>query len=305
MYNLAFSCEKYIHKGGYFIMKKDNVSFISPQRPPKKDNGLFKYVITQKGVYILLILCIIAAGVSSFIISQKKVRLTNSNSEDFELPPVEGMNLYNNNNKSQNGYVTSYSGSENYTDNNSLNIDRETLYSKGGYSTGEERVNAAADLSVPTPAPSPVPAPSAEPDDFDVGGHEFSVPALGQKIIDFYDKDLVYSRTFEDWRTHQGIDIAGSIGTQVMSIGRGTVKAIYFDDMYGNTVEIEHGGGVVSRYCNLQSGILVKENEKVERGTVIGGMNNTAPAEIADPPHLHFEILVDGVPDDPKKYFDI
>lgn len=318
MYNLTFSCEKYIHREGEFTMNKDNVSFIPQQRPPKKEGSLFKYVITQKGFYILLLICIFAAGVSSFIISRKEVKLANSSSDGFELPPMEGMDIYKNSSGSgsrQNTYTSPESSTASGGSDNSLSVNKDVLYSSGAdKSTGEAAAGGVAVSSAysAVPLPTPTPVPNSEPvestDDEqpinEFGVYELSVPVLGQKILDFYDKDLVYSRTFEDWRTHNGVDISGSIGTQVVSAGRGVVKAVYFDDMYGNTVEIDHGGGLVTKYCNLQSGILVKENDRVDRGEVIGGINNTAPAEISDPPHLHFEMLFDGVPVNPGNYIE-
>lgn len=297
-------------------MNKDNVSFIPQQKPPKKE-GLFKYVITQKGFYILLVICIAAAGVSSFLISRREVKLANSSAERFELPPMEGMDIYKNSSVAQGRQSASPTPQTRIVsgnNDNSLNVNKDALYSSGANKSAESSAGGVAVGEVysaaplPTPTPAPTTAPS-ENSDFEqsvneFGVYELSVPVVGQKILGFYDKDLVYSRTLEDWRTHKGVDISGSIGAQVASVGRGAVKEVYIDDMYGNTVEIDHGGGLVSKYCNLQSGILVKKNDRVDRGQVIGGINNTAPAEISDPPHLHFELLLNGVQVNPTDYIE-
>jgi murein DD-endopeptidase MepM/ murein hydrolase activator NlpD len=99
-----------------------------------------------------------------------------------------------------------------------------------------------------------------------------------------------------DWRTHAAIDIAAEIGTTVIAAASGTVKSVYSDDLYGTTVTIDHGGGLVSLYANLAALPAVSEGEYVGVGDVIGSVGATAIAEAGDVTHLHFAMIIDGSP---------
>ena len=123
------------------------------------------------------------------------------------------------------------------------------------------------------------------------------------EIMKGYAKDnLVYSETLQEWTTHLGIDIKAEKTTVVKAAEAGTVKSIKNDPRYGLTIVIEHEDGYETVYSNLLSSEFVVEGEKVERGQSIGTVGNTAAFEVADEPHLHFEILKDSIPIDPTTY---
>ena len=90
--------------------------------------------------------------------------------------------------------------------------------------------------------------------------------------------------------------------TVVKAAEAGTVKSIKSDPRYGLTIVIEHDEHFQTVYSNLLTSEFVVEGEKVEKGQSIGTVGNTAVFEIADEPHLHFEILKDSVPVDPSIY---
>ena len=96
-----------------------------------------------------------------------------------------------------------------------------------------------------------------------------------------------------------GIDIKADKTTVVKAAEAGTVKTIKNDPRYGLTIIIEHDQGYQTVYANLLSSEFVIEGEKVDKGQSIGTVGNTATFEIVDEPHLHFEILKDGVQIDP------
>lgn len=130
----------------------------------------------------------------------------------------------------------------------------------------------------------------------------FERPVEGE-IMKAYAKDnLVYSETLQEWTTHLGIDIKADKTTVVKAAEAGTVKTIKNDPRYGLTITIEHADGYQTVYANLLSSEFVVEGEKVEKGQSIGTVGNTATFEIADEPHLHFEILKDSVQIDPSTY---
>lgn len=131
---------------------------------------------------------------------------------------------------------------------------------------------------------------------------KFSLPVDSSISIPFSKDNLIFSKTMEDWRTHPGIDFQGSIGTPVKAAANGVVEQVKTDEMQGSVVIIRHNDQYKTKYCNLQSEVLVKEGEAVDPGTVIGGIGNTASFEIADGPHLHFEILYNGEPVNPEEH---
>ena len=97
---------------------------------------------------------------------------------------------------------------------------------------------------------------------------------------------------------HKGIDFAGKHGSDVIAVAAGLVTKAGKDSGYGNLVEINHGGGYVTRYGH-NSKLLVEVGEKVEPGQVIAKMGSTGRSTGA---HVHFEVLVDGKPVNPKKF---
>lgn len=130
----------------------------------------------------------------------------------------------------------------------------------------------------------------------------FEKPVEGDIVRDFAVDNLIYSETLQEWTTHTGIDIKADKTTVVKAAEAGTVKTIKNDPRYGLTIIIEHANGFQTVYSNLLTSEFVVEGEKVEKGQSLGTVGNTAAFEIADEPHLHFEILKDSVQVDPNIY---
>jgi murein DD-endopeptidase MepM/ murein hydrolase activator NlpD len=97
---------------------------------------------------------------------------------------------------------------------------------------------------------------------------------------------------------HKGLDISARIGTPVMAPAKGSVSFIGRDGAYGNTVHINHGAGITTRYAHLHR-FAVKEGQLVRRGTVIGYVGNTGRST---GPHLHYEVMINGVNVNPMNY---
>lgn len=130
----------------------------------------------------------------------------------------------------------------------------------------------------------------------------FEKPVEGEIVRDFAMDNLIYSETLQEWTTHTGIDIKADKTTVVKAAESGTVKTIKNDPRYGLTIVVEHANGFQTVYSNLLTSEFVVEGEKVEKGQSLGTVGNTAAFEIADEPHLHFEILKDSVQVDPNIY---
>ncbi len=103
-----------------------------------------------------------------------------------------------------------------------------------------------------------------------------------------------------DTRMHEGVDYSARMGTPVRSSGSGTVIFAGVRGGYGNTIEISHGGGLKTRYAHLSS-FRVNEGDTVAQGQHIGAVGATGRVT---GPHLHFEVLRNGKPQDPRLYID-
>lgn len=130
----------------------------------------------------------------------------------------------------------------------------------------------------------------------------FVKPVEGEVVLNFAKDTLVYSNTLQEWITHHGVDMKADKTTVVKASAEGSVKSIKNDPRYGITVVIEHVNGFRSVYANLLTAEFVKEGETVKQGQTIGTVGNTATFEIADEPHLHFEMLKDNEYIDPMLY---
>jgi murein DD-endopeptidase MepM/ murein hydrolase activator NlpD len=97
---------------------------------------------------------------------------------------------------------------------------------------------------------------------------------------------------------HEGLDIANRVGTPVIAPASGIVLDIETDQLFGKIVVISHGFGMTTCYGHLHN-VLVKLNERVERGKKIGelGMSGRTTG-----PHLHYEVRINNLPVNPVQY---
>src|SRR3954468_8638347 len=99
-------------------------------------------------------------------------------------------------------------------------------------------------------------------------------------------------------RPHEGIDVTAPMGSPIEAPAAGVVIETGWETGYGNTVSIDHGYGIVTKFAHT-SKILVHEGERVSRGQRIALVGNSG---LATGPHLHYEVHVNGRPVDPLKY---
>ncbi|MNK65096.1 Murein DD-endopeptidase MepM [compost metagenome] len=120
-------------------------------------------------------------------------------------------------------------------------------------------------------------------------GKNFIWPTAG-KVSSYYGE--------RGGRQHHGVDIPRPKGSPIHAAKSGTVIAAGWNGDYGNTVDISHGNGVVTRYAHC-SKIHVKEGDAVSKGELIGLVGDTGRAT---GPHLHYEVRIGGRPVNPSKF---
>jgi murein DD-endopeptidase MepM/ murein hydrolase activator NlpD len=119
-------------------------------------------------------------------------------------------------------------------------------------------------------------------------------------------EDAWYSSNF-GWRLdpftgqqsfHEGVDFPSDVGTTVEAAASGKVVFADVHPAYGKMIEIDHGNGLVSRYAHC-SALLVNEGDFVMRGQIIAKVGTTGRST---GPHLHFEVRLNGVPQNPARF---
>lgn len=120
-------------------------------------------------------------------------------------------------------------------------------------------------------------------------------PARGWVTSDFGIRTDPYT---SERTMHRGLDIANEIGTVVVAPSDGVVIFDGTEGGYGNVLVLDHGYGVRTRYGHL-SKILVKLGDKVKRGQQVAAVGNTGRST---GPHLHYEVRINGIPEDPRKF---
>jgi murein DD-endopeptidase MepM/ murein hydrolase activator NlpD len=120
-------------------------------------------------------------------------------------------------------------------------------------------------------------------------------PTRGWVTSDFGTRLDPYSA---ERKMHQGLDIATPHGQPVFSPSDGTVVFTGSEGGYGKVLVIDHGYGVKTRYGHL-SEIHVRLGDRIKRGDKVASVGNTGRST---GPHLHYEVRVNGIPENPRKF---
>jgi len=99
---------------------------------------------------------------------------------------------------------------------------------------------------------------------------------------------------------HTGVDLSGPYKTPVMSTAPGTVVFAGYSTGYGKLVEIDHGNGIHTKYGHLNR-ILVNVGQKIGKHSPIGLLGSSGRST---GPHVHYEVVVNGTPQDPEKFLE-
>ena len=230
----------------------------------KKALGL----VGGKGAYIMLAAAAIAAGGAGAATYGRAVKNA-ENGYDLSIPDL------------------TVSSPDSFSDNSAAAADKKQ--------TGVRRE---------TPPPADSSSADSPREDKVVKTAPNVMPVNGKVIKPFSDGELVKSETLGVWKTHDGVDIEADTGTAVKAMNRGRVTQVKDDPLWGYTVAIDHGSGVMSFYYNLSSAVAVSEGDDVEAGQTIGAVGDTAEIEAAEASHLHFALKHNGEWIDPISYID-
>ncbi len=168
------------------------------------------------------------------------------------------------------------------------------------------------------PAPeteSPVPQDTAPPADTNAG-EQTDVPAAAElPVLSLPAKGIlgkehdptvqVFSNTLGEWRVHLGIDIMTEAAAPVYAAAAGKITQIADDPMWGRCIWIEHDAEAVTVYRGLADELPegIEVGAKVTEKSIIGAVGEGGVLELADEPHLHFEMKIKGADVDPLEYF--
>jgi len=97
---------------------------------------------------------------------------------------------------------------------------------------------------------------------------------------------------------HEGIDFSAPVGTPILAAAAGVVVFAGWDAAYGRQVDVDHGQGLVTRYAHA-SKLHVKRGDIVKQGQKIAEVGSSGRST---GPHLHFEVRINNVAQDPRKY---
>lgn len=253
----------------------------------KKSSSLMKKlrnIVEGRGFYIALASLILFVGVAAYA---RRVQLkTQSNSVSFDDEAWQAALK-----ESGIEFAGSYPPTDSTSDSSEETSVPETVSESD---LPEATASQSDDLPPAVETASPI-LPQANP-------NEMQMPCIGEIIKDCSLDNLVYCSSMDDWRTHNGVDIAAVEGSPVMAAAAGTVSQVYEDEMLGVVVTLDHGSGITSLYANLQSTDFIHVGEDVLSGDIIGGVGKSGAQEAELGPHLHFEVYKNGELQNPKDF---
>lgn len=134
--------------------------------------------------------------------------------------------------------------------------------------------------------------------------HVVVLPIQGEVLTAFSVDQLLYNETLDDWRTHDGVDIAAAEGDAVLAACAGTVSSITDDPLMGTTVVIQHSGGYETTYANLQAEPPWRRATRCPPGRPSAQWEPPPRRRPAQGAHLHFSVAKDGEAVDPDAFLN-
>ncbi len=167
----------------------------------------------------------------------------------------------------------------------------------------EQEAPKTEDEPIKTPTQLPNTSPSTTVDD---KVPSFVLPVSGALSKKHDPTTQVFSNTMNDYRVHLGLDIITSAAAPVYAAADGKIDKIWEDTLMGYCIAIKHKGNCYTIYKNLTETLPegISEGVSVRSGQLIASVGESAMVEVAEEPHLHFEMTVSDLGVDPLEYFD-
>ncbi len=244
------------------------------------------FFLDDKGFYIILFLCLVAIGVSGYVLFFTEVP-----TNDTQIPPIYTPNL------------ESQDDTETTTDDFSKIIsdvhEEETdLIDAKSEDTAEVVVPKPLEVEdVSEVSQGKVPAVTAKPENPPEPQKEetlFVSPVPGEVIKVFSGTELVFNETMDDWRVHVGTDFEASEGDRVYAIADGIIDDVYLSELWGQCVVIDHGEELFTVYTGLAENVTVSKGENIKSGEVIGAKGQPTVSEALQKSHIHIEAIQNG-----------
>ena len=156
------------------------------------------------------------------------------------------------------------------------------------------------------PDDKPDEKPDENPDDKPAGGDDpvkFVVPLKYTAATEF--NSIYASQTTGFIYRHKAVDFAAAEGTEVCSMAEGTILEISLNETTGNYITVDHGDGLVTLYRFVEHVQNLKTGDKVKKGDKIATVAAAYGSEAKDGTHLHLEVSLKGVPQNPSDYIEI
>lgn len=238
-------------------------------------------LLKREGFYVVLFLCLCVVAVITVYISKTNTLKEQELAQNkvAQIEEIQDATEVNNNIKSQK--------KEDSTNNQNNKVEDNT---------NKESAKKEEDKSEDKKEEKTAKSTSAKKTTISLEG-----PVVGEINKKFSDEELQHTKALDIWETHEGVDIACSLGTEVKAAQTGKVVDIYNDDKaektlksgFGVTVILEHDNGFRTMYSNLAENLKVKKGDKVEAGKALGLVGDTSVREDikVDGAHLHFSLL--------------
>lgn len=229
----------------------------------RKNSGLGGF-LSGKGFYAALAVCLLGAVTAAWVTVDRTISSIN---EASDIPKPENRVI----------------SEENYDPNDSAFAAEDTAKPKEDVKIEEEK-----------------PSANEKTTGIFKKKTEFISPMKGDTAKNHSGGELVKYEALNEWRTHDGIDIAAPVGTEVFACADGKIHSVKNDPLWGTVVEISHSGNIISVYCGLAPELSVKPGDEVKSGDLIGTLGETNLAEADMDSHLHFAMKENGKYIDPE-----
>lgn len=263
------------------------------EKDPKKNKnkkstmGRMKKLTQKDGFYLVLFLCICIVGITAVWVSSDNFnKMADLDKEDNKLA------------EDDTDIVDYYLNGDDYEDQQNPDSEDVDIEEANTEETQEPKEEAKANTEEQKTTEEEAVETTASQ------GRELAmlVPIMGKQSMAFAEDKLVYSETLEQWTTHNGLDIQSAEGSAVRAVLSGVVKEVQTTDELGIVVTLDHGDGLETKYGCLATDEMIQVGQKIEKGDTIGAVGKAVGFELAQGPHLHFEVLVKGKNVDPKEY---